>query len=164
MTAQQESTGKQLRKYQSSLMISGTGVILFGAWSIAKVILLIVYKPELITDALTEPIDAFFVVTLVVVLALTLVPNLLLRMYVGLSAHAVARGRKRGYAYIVIAWGMALLPVVSTVVRLVLLFQSGDLHADIVADDVIVSLVDVASTTALVEVAVSGMRIKKLQG
>ena len=41
---------KQLRKCQSSLMISGMGVILFGAWSIAKIVLTAVMLHILVVE------------------------------------------------------------------------------------------------------------------
>ena len=145
-------------------MISGLGVILFGVWSIVKIILTVVYRPDLITGSSDAADAASPAVAVLVLFIFFLVPDLLLRMYVGLSARAEARGRKKGYGYVVVAWIMAAVLVAIIIFGTVAFIQSGTVDPGTIVDEAVVWLVDITSASALVEVAVSAMRVKKLQG
>ena len=155
---------KQLRKSQSSLMISGIGVILFGAWTMAKIVLICIYSPQEIVSAGEAGESVPLVAVVLLMFLFFLVPDLLLRIYVGLSACAEARGKKKGYGYIVVALIMSLGLAFVVGGSLFLFVVSGNWTAASFADLIIVSIVDVTSVSALAEVVVSSIRVKKLRG
>lgn len=98
----------RLRRLRDMLLASGTGVILFSVWTAIKaVVLLLVFLPDVVKglgfadNELTERV-------ILGVSVLYLVVATGIRLYVGLSARAEARGRKRGWLYLVLALFLAL--------------------------------------------------------
>ena len=155
---------RQLRKYQSMLAISGMGVVLFGAWSIAKTILMMVYAPDRLVDAQVVDQAGFSRLVFNALMIAFLLPDLILRMYVGLSARAEAMGVRRGSGYIVIAWLMALFLIFTVVSSVALFILYGDFGFSSLFDEVAIDAVNATSASALIEVAVSARRVKKLRG
>lgn len=104
-----ESPQINLRRNQDTLIIVGTGVILFGVWSLLKTVFTLLLGMgdlyELIKKEGSSPetrIAAFIFVVLVLML------DLGLRLFVGISAIAVGRGKKSRFIFVGVALVMAL--------------------------------------------------------
>ena len=91
-----------IRKYQNTLIVVGSGIILFGVWTVVKMMgSFFLLKDETVAAlrgfggaAMDDiPDEAVFYISLVAVLVIMLV-ILAIRTYVGLSAISEGRGQK----------------------------------------------------------------------
>ena len=109
-----ESTRQaQLRRLQDTLAVAGGGVIAFGAWSLAKIALLFaLYNEEAVFQLFHfgsgTPMPLVFVVVIFVGCF-----DLLIRLFVGLSARAEGHGEKKGSFYLIVAGFIAVANVAS---------------------------------------------------
>ena len=104
------------RRLQDSLVIIGSGILVFGAWSLIKVILLI-YTQDTATQSHFFGLDQEEVPVYVMYLAVGIIAffDLVSRIFVCISARAEGFGRRKGYVYLVIAGFMALLSTLSVI-------------------------------------------------
>lgn len=97
-----------LRRLSDALVVLGSGIIVFGAWTVLKTIaslLLQTSEAREITAAADS--DLKYVVS-IVLLFLFLGFDLAMRLYVGLSARAEGLGKRKRHAYLFPAALMAL--------------------------------------------------------
>ena len=144
----------KMRRYQNLLVVSGLGVIIFGLWSVLKTILLFFLNEEELDD---YPNDPFFRVILFALVAAALLIEFLIRLFVGLSARAEGFGKKKGYAYIVIAVLLALASLES----LVLIFIEADYET--ITELVVSVIVEATSLIVTIELMVAAFTVKKLK-
>ena len=96
------------RRIQDTLSIAGSAVIAFGIWSLAKIGLFLTFANEnalswllgLDKDSLTTAVCVSLIVVAVI--------DVIVRLYVGMSARAEGRGMKKGPFYLVVAAIVAL--------------------------------------------------------
>ncbi len=94
----------ELRRRRINLSTLGTGVVAFGVWNVLKTILYIFASPVSFIN--TEGAGAYGAVVRLIfyaLLGLLLALDLSLRLYIGLSARAEGRGRRKGSGYIIAA-------------------------------------------------------------
>lgn len=113
---------RKIRKSQITLVIVGTGIIVFGAWAAVKVYLLVLFRRaelikglrEIIDDSADAYEDRYLVYAILVLATVYVLIEMGVRLYVGLSAIAEGRGSRSGKMYIVFALLLILssLPVV----------------------------------------------------
>lgn len=183
---------KKLRKYESILVISGLGVIAFGLWSIIRAAVFYFLYPldlkdyldqteidEMIADGrengiefLTDHLDVMM--TTIIFIGLSI--DLLLRVYIGLSARSYGRGRDRRGLYIVVVWIMALftltgicLTITKDLYPIIEAIKTQDPNAldgtsrrgDQAAS--VSLLVDLTSFLVLLELGISSVKVKRLR-
>ena len=182
----------KLRKYESILVISGLGVVAFGLWSIVRAAIYYFLNPLQVSDYLnnsdlkeikaigdaggvsfiTDNMDKVLMTMIFVIL----VADLLLRLYVGMSARAYGRGRRRRGFFIVIVWIMAFFMAVSIVMTMETFlepiirviqagtadaFESSAKRGDHAAS--VSLIVDLTSLLVLVELGISSIKVKSLR-
>ena len=121
-TDTEKSTQRKIKRYSGKLAAAGSGVILFGVWSIVKVVLF---------NAVSQVanIDMYFVEiikdedTFAITLYMLALVEFALRFYVGESARREALGRKQTSFYLVITGIMFILSVGSTAYVLLYTFD-----------------------------------------
>lgn len=178
---EREKIQKELRRNRSTLAIVGIGVIAFGAWSVVKTVLILALRvgDPLGEGALTENVPpelmraVFYGAT-----AFLLLIDLVLRLYVGLSARREGLAGKKGSAYIVLACLLAVMSVYScvysagTIIKTdepaeeapsAELFQFDPREGEDVDDAVVSTLVEITATVTLIELIVAGVRVKRLR-
>lgn len=149
-----------LRKNQNTLVIVGRGVIVFGVWSIAKVVMSILFFEEFRSSLLNdrtaeEPLAAALIW---IIIALMLGVIFALRLGVGLPAISEGRGGKARWAYLVLASLIALTDAVGLVANFV--WYSDSYHS--VMDAVVSVVVELTNIVTMAELIVSGVRVKRL--
>ena len=152
---------KQLRKKQNMLGISGIAVIVFGIWSIAKLVINALYMPERISKffnasegGVSDPVeDTIVFVAVLIIVAI----DLGLRLLVGLSARAESKGKKKSIFYLIVA----IILVLSSVFSIIVTFQS--FFADSIFDTIIAIFLDLTSILALCDVITSSFGIRSLK-
>ena len=145
---------RKMRRYRNLLTVSGLGVIIFGLWSVLKTILLLFMKEGILSEI---PDDTFVRVMFFLILGGILLIDVLIRLYVGLSARAEGFGKKKGYGYVVIAILMALASLTS----LVLIFF--DSNEQSIWELIVSVIVEATSLVVTIELLVAAFTVKKLK-
>lgn len=145
---------RKMRRYRNLLTVSGLGVIIFGLWSVLKTILLLFMKEGILSEI---PDDTFVRVMFFLILGGILLIDVLIRLYVGLSARAEGFGKKKGYGYVVIAILMALASLTS----LVLIFF--DTNEQSIWELIVSVIVEATSLVVTIELLVAAFTVKKLK-
>ena len=145
---------RKMRRYQNLLTVSGLGVIIFGLWSVLKTILLLFMKEGILSEI---PDDTLVRVMFFLILGGILLVDVLIRLYVGLSARAEGFGKKKGYGYVVIAILMALASLTS----LVLIFF--DSNEQSIWELIVSVIVEATSLVVTIELLVAAFTVKKLK-
>lgn len=153
---------KQLRKQQNLLVESGKGVILFGIWTIVIVNMYLAMSSEFAQEwkaaiQIAQVDESLFTIGLWIFIRLVLVADILFRLYIGFSAVAEGEGRKKGYGYIVLCAAMFVFNVQSFWI----MYGSGLGHITIT--NVMGLLMHAASLYVMVELLISGIRVKILK-
>ena len=152
---------RRLNKLNEMLIVSGTGVITFGFWTVIKVFLMLIFKFDEINDLmdgdLTNPEQRWDVILIMIIVCLIIIG---IRSYVGLSARAEGMGRHKRVSYIIVAVFMLVFEVAGTIEGLDMLV---DASFDKTVDNVIELLVDITSYIILIQMIISaiGVRIVK---
>ena len=151
-----------LRKQQNLLVDAGMGVIMFGIWGVAKVNMYLAMSSEFaeawrVTAMESQPGEEFIMIGIGILIAVLLVSDLAMRLYIGLSAVADGKGKKKGYAYLLL-----------TAVFLGASLQSSwhMYHAgvqQIGVTQIMGFLLEMASLYVLLEVLIAGFRVKRLR-
>ena len=159
-----------IRKYQNILIVVGTGIILFSAWTVVKMLGSFFMLKDETVEAMRRfggegmadvPDTAVFYITLVTVLIIMLIV-LAIRAYVGLSAISEGRGKRRRGPYLL----LAVIMIISGTMSFIANFLStgkeasfGALSADTSFSGLIIEL---TSVIMLTEMVVSAIRIRRL--
>lgn len=152
----QEATKRRL---QDSLVIIGSGILVFGAWSLLKVVLLIFTQN---VDTVLhlfglEQDDAPLFVSYTAI-GILIFFELVFRLFICLSARAEGFGRRKGYAYLVITGIMAILSTLSVVASAQALAA---LDASFF-DRIVTLTIEATSAFILVLLIVNSIRLKRL--
>ncbi len=151
----------ELRRYEDDLNVSGTGVIVLGAWSIIRVLIeLFMNTKEYLNFDGEDPDSAMM--GMVLVIAIIVVVSFVImkiHLYIGLNAMRAAKGREHKEGYFVAAIIIAVLSVLS------LATYAEDLQDLDKIDTTLASiLVDITTIYIFIVVIVSSIRIKKIKG
>ncbi len=155
----------RIRKQQSNLICSGLGMILFGAWSIVRFILMVFFKDGFIYDALNSieavqniPRDLMFNIIIAIVLFFLFI-DFFIRIYVGRVAIGVGRGRYRKHiAYIIIAIIYAAVILSSDINALI-----GHINTGGEMREYVEILIDMTVNIATVEIIIAAIRLRILE-
>ena len=145
---------RKMSLYQNLFTVSGLVVIIFGLWSVLKTILLLFMKEGILSEI---PDDTFVRVMFFLILGGILLIDVLIRLYVGLSARAEGFGKKKGYGYVIIAILMALASLTS----LVLIFF--DTNEQSIWELIVSVIVEATSLVVTIELLVAAFTVKKLK-
>ena len=112
-TDTEQSIQRRLKRYSGKLAAAGSGVILFGVWSVVKVVLFnsinnisdISYFMEGLEDKKIIAIALYAIAGI----------ELIIRLYIGRSARLEAFGKKQTTLYLVVSCILFVLATVSTV-------------------------------------------------
>ncbi len=172
---------KELRRNRSTLVVVGLGVIAFGAWSVVKIVLMLLLDPDAFfeTLGLTEIVSENAITRAVgfAVPGVFLALDLALRLFIGLRARREGLARKKaGMVYLVLACLLAVFTVWSDVSVLIQTLSAGEgIGASIVTyasklsgtaggdiDNAVVAIVvELTSLATMVELIVAAVRVKR---
>ncbi len=157
---------RQLRRYQNLLICVGTGIIMFGFWSLIKgVLFMFLYKDELreflVAVGTTEEELGFAIPIIYIVFGVLIMIDLSLRMIVGSSARKEGRGQdgRNRFAHLIVGVILAIMAIS---------FLIGDIYnfeenfRDIF-DGIVTTAIDVTSVVMVVELFVAGVKVKYLK-
>lgn len=146
----------RLRKNQSDLAAIGLGVIAFGVWSVIKTVLYVAFHTESVLGSLEG--DKYLILTFWILLGGVLAIGLALRLYIGLSAIAEGKGKKRKAGYIVLS---LLMSVLSFVLLTAGLLAQG--FAGAAGNTAVTLMVEMTSDVLLLEMSISAIRVRRMK-
>lgn len=159
-----------LRRCCDTLSTSGAAIIAFSFWDLAKALLSSIYgssapvenealaqRLQSIIEAMGDRRNALLIVLVFALLLLTQLA-LVLRFYVGLSARAEARGKQKGWAYVVLAEIMASMSAVLMIAG-VLLSQSASSAVGLI----VTGAIELTSLFAYIDLIRSAIMVKRLR-
>ena len=168
----QQKEKMRLRRDENTLTVVGSGVILFGVWTVVKMVLhelnrLPEFMAELGADELgfeetgladmgLDPKLLATVVAFTVVIIVFLM-DLALRVFVGLSARAEGRGRPQGRLYLILAGLLLVLSGLSFVSYVITYFS----HSEYVVDADAAILVELTSFITLLQMIISAVGVRR---
>lgn len=168
----QQAEKMRLRKDENTLTVVGSGVILFGVWTVVKMVLQEInrfpeFMAELGVDELgfeetgladlgLDPNLLAMAVAFTVVIIVYLM-DLGLRVFVGLSARAEGRGRPQGRLYLILAGLLLVLSGLSFVLYVITYFS----HSEYVVDADAAILVELTSFITLLQMIISAVRVRR---
>ncbi len=156
------------RRAQDTLIIVGSGVILFGIWTVLKSIGMLFITREELMEQIREAIDAqhlpvnerLVMVIALVMIGLFLLAGILIRVIIGTSAIAAGRNRKHGAAYIPLTILMILTSMLSIGGGLGSFFIS--VKEETAGDSSLSGIIiEITSIIMLIEMLVSAARLRK---
>jgi hypothetical protein len=173
----------RLRRSQAILFNIGTGIVIFGVWTIVKTLLTLLtgrYQIFKTAQELSAGSEYFvspriFAVLLVIIFAAMTFIDIWLRFYVGLHARRDARGKKAGRLYIIITCLMILgsiLLITANIYTLATRFMAALAAAEAAAQEVVPPvnsdisitgvLIELTSLIMMIELVASAGRVRKL--
>jgi len=151
----------KIRRIQHTLSIAGSGVFAFCVWSLAKISLFLSLVDEstlqttlcnllgIDSDTLMNGVYATIVAIIII--------DLVVRIYVGMSARAEGRGKKKGSFYLVVAAIAALANISS------LVFIAFSTSLTLFPLDMVISIaVEATAVAALVLVIYSSIALRRM--
>lgn len=161
---------KKLRKLQSHLAQAGMGVMLFAAWRVISINLYLGFGMlplEMIQEAAAEfgINEKFFLIFLIVLVAGVLIWQLSIHLYIGLSATAEGKGKNKGWLYLAVT-AVVMVSELQIAweafgIDRILAGDALEIHAIISA--IISFLMELAYAYVLLELLISGVRVKLLR-
>lgn len=145
------------RRLQDTLIISGTGVLAFSIWTLAKTALVLALIDERMLLSVVFlgagiPLSVFYLV-----IGLFLLVDISARAFVGVSARAEGNGKKKGNAYLVVAVLAALGNALTAIV-----VMSGAISTLTVLDVVVAAAIELTSLAALAMVVYCAISLRRM--
>lgn len=144
-----------VRRLENNLMTIGTGVIAFGVWSFVKFALSYLLLGDDYWDDMAEEIKT----AVVIIVWVYSVLNVLMYLWLGLSARAEGRGKKKRLFYLIVIGIVATYSVFIIVLELASLFTY--FHA--VTETVVAIIIDVTRMVFLIEIMASAAKLRVLR-
>ena len=161
----------EIRKNQNILHSIGTGIIIMSAWSVLKGLSLMLIDPSRLSEGvqgltsaegvtLSEHTAVILMVCMTIAIANI---DLLIRLYVGSSAIAVSKGRKRGIAYVAWSCLLIMISILTLCLMCAALYQDFSSMED---SGVSISsvIIELTSLVMLIEMLVVSFRLKRSYG
>ncbi len=152
----------EIRRCQQTLYYSGKAFIIFGVWSFIKIFSILYLNPTIWTD-LFEAVDVdvseyqyFLDLVFGIIMAAVVIIDIWSRLYIGLSAIAESRGKKKRIYYVILSIVYIILTAVSY-------FESMK-EKTYSHENVATSLfIDVTSSIALAAIIVNSWKLRKFR-
>lgn len=153
----------ELRRRRINLSTLGTGVVAFGVWNVLKTMLYIFASP--VSFVYVDDAAAYGAVVSLIsyaLLGLLLALDLSLRLYIGLSARAEGRGRRKGSGYIIAAAALFAMTAASYVAAWVT-HSNTRLENQAALDYYVSMFVDITAMIMLGDLLYTAIRARKLE-
>lgn len=158
------SLEKEMRKCQTTLMVTGAGVIIFEIWSMVRIAALAFLSQEGANaylgietqDAGSAAASAFFLIFFFAV-------DFVIRLYVGLSARGEARGKRKRSVYLILAGSIAFFYFAAAAGGPAACFLLGGKAEGSMASMLASSLLDLTAGIMTVKLISAGIRVRRLR-
>ena len=149
------------RKNADNLVILGTGVIVFGFWSIMKFSAQLLFNVPVFDEAMLEELDPIGVVFVMIFIGIFYAVDMAIRLVVGLGARAEGKGTSRSdkphKAYLFFNIWLIVFSIISVVVAIDVFISSNGLTFS----NLISLFMELSSLIILLEVFISALYVRK---
>ncbi len=160
-----------IRRSQNTLIVVGTGTILFSVWTVVKTLgTLILLKDEAVAVVRKTADENGIIISdqhlFYIVLAVTLIALLLflaVRTYIGLTAISEGRGLRRRIGYLILAVIMIIFNITAVIINFVSVKSQDSIDSlAVFSNDTSLSahIIEITSIIMLVELVFSAIRIR----
>ncbi|MBO5572958.1 MAG: hypothetical protein J5947_01790 [Clostridium sp.] len=150
----------ELRRQQNNLVILGGGVIAFSLWGLLKMLLILItantqknYILQDVGEGMAEKI-AFYVLFFIFIFA-----DLLFRIYIGRSAIAEGRGKRKGTLYLLFA--ILLFVFYMAGIGLNMFIKLAEYES--LEDRIVQTVIEITSAVIYLELFISALRTRAIQ-
>ena len=155
-----DSEKLKLRKYQDDLNVSGSGIIIMGAWSVVRVLieLFIGTKGASLLENDRTKDKVIGIAMVVVIVAILSFIIMKVHLYIGLNASRAAKGRAHKEGYFIAAIITFILSVAS-----MYFYKSAFQNLENIDTTIASILVDLVSIYLLFTIISATIKIKKIK-
>ncbi|MBO4877567.1 MAG: hypothetical protein J5501_06155 [Ruminococcus sp.] len=152
---------REIRRCRDHLVSIGTGVSLFGIWTVIRIIMGFILEREYVMEEIQKGTDEdqrLVIAVLCFLIAVFLLMILGIHLYIGMSARREGLGGKKGNGYLIVT-------------ALFILFYCFGITAEIVlydkafkgiSDGIVTVFIDITMLVTLAELMFNAVRVRKL--
>ena len=153
---------REIRRNQNNLVILGTGVLAFGAWTVIRSLALyLIQRSEIermVASAVPEDLAAMVMAAMTGIIVVVLAIDLIFRIIVGFSARAEGKGRKKHAIYLAAAVLLIVIHAISIGTGIAAIFAD----PEGIVESIIGAVIDFTSAITLVQLIMASVRLRKL--
>ena len=151
------------RQYEDTLVITGTGVMAFGVWSLAKTVVVAVLRMDLLMwEVFGREVSGKEALLFFFVLGVMLLIDLVIRLRLGLAARAEGHGKSGQKTSLVLATLLAI-PSLASILFSLFSFITGSHSPFELVDMVVTVAIELTSFVLLVEMIMAVVRLRALR-
>lgn len=147
--------GAKIRRTQDNLFVLGTSVIVFGLWNVIKFMIYFFVSSD---DLKKSAGDKYYLITAIILWSIIFI-GFLFRCFIGFSARAEGKGKRKSVLYLVLAGITAFVYCTVIAIEIVYLIA----HYDHIFTMIVTLIIDVTSFVFLVELIVNSIKVRKLR-
>ena len=160
----------EIRKSQNTLIVVGTGTVIFGIWTAAKLLGMLfmlrketveAMKAKFILDEGMSDRTIFWIIAAIVFISMALL--VAVRTYVGMSAISEGKGKKPGRSYLIFAVLMIIGSITSFFTNLLAMNAPEQLGALTRDQSISALIIELTSIIMMIQMVVSALKIRKMR-
>ena len=141
-------------KIEINLITTGTGLMFFGLWTFIKFFLTIVFLGVEYDDNTSDEVK--LIATIITIIAVAIVSALF--CYVGLSARAEGKGKKKSVMYLIVNGFILLFHILIIVLEAVSL-----IFGENILTIIITIIIDATAAFFMLEVMINSIKLRKIR-
>ncbi len=141
-------------KIEINLITTGTGLMFFGLWTFIKFFLTIVFLGVEYDDNTSDEVK--LIATIIMIIAVAIVSALF--CYVGLSARAEGKGKKKSVMYLIVNGLILFFQIL-----LIALEAAALLFGENILTIIITMIIDATAAFFMLEVMINSIKLRKIR-
>ena len=141
-------------KIEINLITTGTGLMFFGLWTFIKFFLTIVFLGVEYDDNTSDEVK--LIATIITIIAVAIVSALF--CYVGLSARAEGKGKKKSVVYLIVNGFLLLFHIL-----IIILETAALLFGENILTIIITMIIDATAAVLMSEVMINSIKLRKIR-
>lgn len=141
-------------KIEINLITTGTGLMFFGLWTFIKFFLTIVFLGVEYDDNTSDEVK--LIATIITIIAVAIVSALF--CYVGLSARAEGKGKKKSVMYLIVNGFLLFFHIL-----IIILEAAALLFGENILTIIITMIIDATAAVLMLEVMINSIKLRKIR-
>ncbi len=141
-------------KIEINLITTGTGLMFFGLWTFIKFFLTIVFLGVEYDDNTSDEVK--LIATIITIIAVAIVSALF--CYVGLSARAEGKGKKKSVVYLIVNGFLLFFHIL-----IIILEAAALLFGENILTIIITMIIDATAAVLMLEVMINSIKLRKIR-
>ena len=141
-------------KIEINLITTGTGLMFFGLWTFIKFFLTIVFFGGEYDDNTSDEVK--LIATIIAIIAVAIISALF--CYVGLSARAEGKGKKKSVVYLIVNGFLLFFHIL-----IIILEAAALLFGENILTIIITMIIDATAAVLMSEVMINSIKLRKIR-